>query len=374
FAFLILLNSSSSSSETVCELLVKKQGYTCEEHEAVTEDGYILSLSRIPTGRGGAGGAKPPVLLQHGLMADASTWLLNSPVESLGFILADNGFDVWMSNVRGTNFSKGHVSLKPDDQDYWNWSWDELVAYDLPAFFSYIHRETGQKLHYVGHSLGTLMALGAFSKGEVLSMVRSAVLLCPVAYLGSMPSPIARVASDIFMGEGLYWLGMKEFSPVGGLLNHLVNDICNVVNCDNIESSFTGSTNCCLNTSKPPITLLQSTATKNMVHLAQMIHNGEFAMFDYENIVDNVIHYGQPFPPRYEVSNIPEDLPILISYGGEDLLADVRDVQTLIGSLPNRKNKLALQYIPNYAHLDFVFAVNANVLVYKTVMDFFRKN
>lgn len=38
-------------------------------------------------------------------------------------------------------------------QVFWNWSWDELVAYDLPATFQYVHDQTGQKLHYVGHSL-----------------------------------------------------------------------------------------------------------------------------------------------------------------------------------------------------------------------------
>jgi hypothetical protein len=41
------------------------------------------------------------------------TWLLNSPEESLAFILADSGFDVWISNTRGTRFSRGHVSLNP---------------------------------------------------------------------------------------------------------------------------------------------------------------------------------------------------------------------------------------------------------------------
>ena len=38
-------------------------------------------------------------------------------------------------------------------QAYWDWSWDELVAYDLPATFQYVHDQAGQKLHYVGHSL-----------------------------------------------------------------------------------------------------------------------------------------------------------------------------------------------------------------------------
>lgn len=36
-----------------------------------TEDGYILSMQRIPEGRegdGGSGQGRPPVLLQHGVL------------------------------------------------------------------------------------------------------------------------------------------------------------------------------------------------------------------------------------------------------------------------------------------------------------------
>jgi lysosomal acid lipase/cholesteryl ester hydrolase len=41
------------------------------------------------------------------------TWLLGSPEESLPYILADQGFDVWIANNRGTRWSSRHVSLDP---------------------------------------------------------------------------------------------------------------------------------------------------------------------------------------------------------------------------------------------------------------------
>ncbi|KAK6134975.1 hypothetical protein DH2020_031259 [Rehmannia glutinosa] len=367
---------ASDYADGICKLMVETQGYSCEEHKVTTKDGYILSIQRIPTGRSGGKtkGAKPPVLLQHGLMSNAITWLSNSPDESLGFILADNGFDVWLANVRGTNYSSGHTSLSPDDPEYWNWSWDERVAYDLPALFQYVYDQTGEKLHYVGHSLGTLMAFGAFSRKEVLNMVRSAALLSPIAYMGQMPSPLARAAADAFIAEDLYWLGLKEFAPGGGAASKLVDEVCSKIDCTNLESVITGP-NCCMNSSKANLDHQQPTATKNMIHLAQMIRQGTIAMFDYGNEDDNNKHYGQPNPPEYNMTSIPNDLPLFLSYGGKDLLSDVKDVQTLIDTLSDHDpDKLVLLYRDDYAHLDFVYGVNAKQVVYNPLMAFFHLN
>lgn len=35
--------------------------------------------------------------------------------KALAFLLADDGFDVWVANTRGTESSSLHSSLSPDD-------------------------------------------------------------------------------------------------------------------------------------------------------------------------------------------------------------------------------------------------------------------
>ncbi|KAK4437394.1 Triacylglycerol lipase 2 [Sesamum alatum] len=187
----------------VCSAVVGVQNYPCNEHNVTSGDGYILSLQNIPFGQSGnAGkGQRPPVLLHHGVLTDAVTWLLSPPEQSLALLLADNGFDVWLVNARGTKYSLGHTSLSSNDPAFWDWTWDELVTYDLPATFQYIYDQTGQKLHYVGHSMGTLIAFAAFPKGQLVDMLRSASMLCPIAYIGHMTSPLARTGAEKLLAE-----------------------------------------------------------------------------------------------------------------------------------------------------------------------------
>lgn len=46
-----------------------------------------------------------------------------------------------------------------------------------------------------------MTALSAFSEGKLLNMLRSAALLSPVAYLGQMPSILARTIAQTFSIE-----------------------------------------------------------------------------------------------------------------------------------------------------------------------------
>ncbi|KAF7815072.1 triacylglycerol lipase 2-like [Senna tora] len=371
--------SAIASDDGICKSMVETQGYTCEEHKVTTEDGYILSLQRMPMGRSGKTADKGSVLLQHGLFMDAITWLFNSPDESLAFILADNGFDVWLANTRGTRYSSGHTSLTPNDKAYWEWSWDELISYDLQASVQYVYNHTGQKLHYAGHSLGTLIALGAFSQDdEVLNMIRSAALLSPIAHLNQIPSPLTKFASNIFLANDLYWLGLREFIPKGQDAAKLLEEICHLpgINCSaNLMTLFTGP-NCCINSSRIYVFLEhepQPTATKNLIHLSQMIRTGKIAKYDYGNEGQNMQHYGRPNPPLYDMTSIPNDLPLFLSYGGNDMLSDVKDVQVLLDNLKDHeKDKLDVVFVQDYAHADFVMGVNANQVVYEPMMAFFK--
>ncbi|XP_021735262.1 triacylglycerol lipase 2-like [Chenopodium quinoa] len=177
----------------------------------------------------------------------------------------------------------------------------------------------------------------------------------------------------------MYWSGLHEFVPRGQAVKKLLTDIYRKqgIDCTDFLTSFTG-VNCCLSTATVSTFLQhepQPTATKNMIHFSQMARDGTIARYDYLDPDKNLERYGQTKPPEYDLTNIPNNLPMFIAHGGRDELADVDDVKFLLDKLKNHdKDKLFLQFVEDYAHADYVLAMNAKEIVYDLLIDFFNKH
>ena len=111
----------------------------------------------------------------------------------VAFRLAEQGYDVWLGNYRGNSYSRGHISLNADtDNEYWQFTWDEMAKYDLPAELNYVLGKTGkEKIYYIGHSMGTTtyMVMNSLDQSWA-DKVELAVLLAPIAYVEHMASPL----------------------------------------------------------------------------------------------------------------------------------------------------------------------------------------
>lgn len=126
-----------------------RHGYPAEAHTIKTDDGYLLTMHRIPCGRAGCEiqggrGRGQPVFLQHGLLSSSADWLLSGPEKALAFILADAGYDVWLGNARGNTYSRKHVQLRNDEPAFWDFSWHEMAEYDVPAEIDFVYELRGQ--------------------------------------------------------------------------------------------------------------------------------------------------------------------------------------------------------------------------------------
>jgi len=95
--------------------------------------------------------------MQHGLIDMAGTFFFNEPELSPAYTLAQEGYDLWFGNSRGTINSLNHTSLSYNDPKYWNFTFEEMGKYDVPANLDYILDHTGvDKVFYIGHSQGTM--------------------------------------------------------------------------------------------------------------------------------------------------------------------------------------------------------------------------
>lgn len=106
--------------------MIRMRGYQSESHFVTTDDCYVLHLFRIvvppSAGRFHSASKYRPVIIQHGLLGSSVDFVLNTVGGSLSdqdnhnlaFVLARNGFDVWLSNVRGNRYSRNHTKYNPD--------------------------------------------------------------------------------------------------------------------------------------------------------------------------------------------------------------------------------------------------------------------
>ncbi|KAG0484177.1 hypothetical protein HPP92_008088 [Vanilla planifolia] len=280
-------------------------------------------------------------------MARRDAWFLNSVEESLGFLLADNDFDVWIGSVRGSRLEPGLS---------WHWR--------------------------------------PFTMPDIVKLVDAAALLCPISYLNHISSSFVLRAVGLHLDQMLLSLGIHELNfqkvchffkspfsyeyillvvPTLNLCSNLGVEILNALcdghlDCGSLLSAITGN-NCCFNASRVEYYLQyepHASSTKNLHHLFQMIRKGTFSKYDY-GLLGNLKYYRRLNPPLFSLGDIPESLPLWIGYGGNDALADLTDLRRTMKELRSKPEAL---YIDYYGHIDFILGVNAKNDVYGDLIRF----
>ncbi|XP_075231284.1 lipase member J-like isoform X2 [Lycorma delicatula] len=283
--------------------IISKYGYNVETHQVVTEDGYLLTIFRIPgssrsnkntntNGMKKSNVTEPVkkrrvIFLQHCILCSSSVFVLMGPNKSLAFLLADQGYDVWIGNSRGTSYSKNHVNMSTRSKDFWKFSWHEMGVYDLPAAIDYVLNKTQQeKIYYVGHSMGTTMMYALLSvRPQYNNKLNLVVNLSPVAFMSNIKSPVFRMLYGP-ISNMMNTAGMHEFIPadMGSLVTALGRQLCKEqavtsLICSNVLFLIAGYDSDQLNRTMLPVIfghLPAGTSTNSLMHYGQSIQTGYF--------------------------------------------------------------------------------------------------
>ncbi|XP_034341737.1 tear acid lipase-like protein [Arvicanthis niloticus] len=373
---LLELNKNPEAHMNVSEI-IEHWGYPSEEYKVVTDDGYILPINHIPHGKNNADSSAPKMVVfcLHGLFSTAGVWVSNPPDNSLAFILADAGYDVWLGNSRGSTWAKKHVTLNPDSEEFWDFSYDQMIKYDLPATINFILEKTGQEqIYYIGHSQGTLIALGAFSTNQELAeKIKLSILIAPVETVkyvqgsGRFPGYFDRTT---FQGG----FGKKEFLPTVAF-SELSSYVCNInlldSGCAAVLASLTGYSEGQLNKSRVDVYITHSlagTSVQILIHYGQAIRSGVFQAYDWGSPSLNMQHYNQITPPVYNVEDMK--VPTAMFTGLKDFLSNPKDVANLV---PKISNLTYHKTISDFSHLDFIVGLNAREEVSEEILTLLRE-
>ncbi|XP_063549205.1 lipase 3-like [Cydia strobilella] len=354
---------------------IKSQGYPAELHQVTTIDGYVLSLHRIPYGRGGSPGPRPVVFVMHGLLSASSHFLHMGPEYAIAYNLADAGYDVWMGNQRGNRYSREHVSLNPNDAkeklEFFDFSWEDVGTIDLPAMIDYALAFTGQeKLHYIGHSQGgtVFLVLASMNPEYSNKKIASAHLLAGVGFMENFPfAPLRRLSdfANIIYTLGTR-LGIVEISfdalrrsarqtiEQNGVVDYCAGDDEYKAFCETTGVPYLMGNRLTL----PVIPDMGGSSLKQIVHFGQNIKDGRFRRWDYGPLT-NLRVYRTLTPPSFDLSKITVD--VTMHYSLSDIVLHEIDVLAMAAVMPNTKARKIERN--TFRHEDYIFSKDSKELV-----------
>ncbi|XP_054158292.1 gastric triacylglycerol lipase-like [Oppia nitens] len=328
--------------------LIKLRGFNNTNHTVITGDGYILTVFRLikpqlttTTTTTGADDSivqpppsRGPVLLWHGLAVSSDIYLVGNRgqlststgqyserngtlvndcqltlTSNLAFTLSACGYDVWLGNTRGNQYSDKHLNQST--------------------------------VGYVGHSMGsTIMLILLSIDPDYHQYLKPVILMAPVAYMSHTNAilrtliPLVSILSKLIAPLGLPVVIM-QFIATYLCANSDLKFLCQL-----IFTTIVGYNPYINQPDTIPVFIskaFQFMSTKLYLQYGQFMRSGRFGQFDYD--LDNILAYGQLRAPDYPVKHIRS--PYMAIYRGwTDLLADGSDIDKLVGQL----NDIAITY------------------------------
>ncbi|VDM40400.1 unnamed protein product [Toxocara canis] len=308
---------------------------------------------------------------------------MNIPHQSAAFIFADLGFDVWMGNNRGNSYSRWHTKYDTSFSEYWRFTWTEMAEYDMPAMIDGVLNVTKRhSLYYVAHSQGALTMFTTLSENPAFNRkIKKFFAIAPVATMAYAKGLFGMLGGNMYSQFQLFYMlfADMEFLPNNFITRLITEFICGIASkdplCENFIFLVSGPDSHQLNKTRIGVYLAHNpagTSTKNMMHFAQMVHNGRHSPFDYGLAYVNKKYYGMAYPPLYNVTRIMT--PMYLYYSDADWVATGRDIRQYLLALLPRKYLRSVTKLEDFNHNDFLWGLRAAKEVFLPISEIIRKD
>ncbi|SMN18838.1 similar to Saccharomyces cerevisiae YKL140W TGL1 Steryl ester hydrolase [Maudiozyma saulgeensis] len=338
-----------------------------EDHLVRTEDNYILTIHRIKPIPGTENGKV--VYLHHGLLMCSDVWCCQTDRnKNLPFVLHDLGYEVWMGNNRGNKYSTAHLYHAPKSKKFWDFSIDEFAFFDIPNSIEFILDFCKvEKLICIGFSQGSAQMFASFSLNEKLnSKVSHFIAIAPAMTPKRLHNRIADTFAKssptlmyLFFGRNIILPSATTWQRTihPKIFNKLI-DIGNRILFNWKSSNITKEQKIACYAK-----LYSTTSVKSIVHWFQILRSQKFSMFEESDDMFNSLtrpYLVPTFPTRTNIK-----IPILLIYGGNDLLVDIKVMKRNLPATSVFDVK-----VDNHEHLDLIWGQYTDVLVISKVLKF----
>ncbi|XP_052175564.1 uncharacterized protein LOC127790253 isoform X2 [Diospyros lotus] len=374
-----------------CQDVITQFGYPYEAIRVVTADGYVLLLERIPRRD-----SRKVVYLQHGILDSSMGWVSNGVVGSPAFAAFDQGYDVFLGNLRGL-VSREHIDKSISSRQYWHYSINEHGTEDIPAMIEKIHEvkmnelKSGQpvleeettgdqpyKLCAICHSLGgaaILMYVVTRRIEEKAHRLSRLILLSPAGFHDDstfvftlMENLFLLMAPILATFVPAFYIPTRFFRM---LLNKLARDFHNYPAVGGLVQTLMSyvvggdSSNWVGVLGLPHYNMNDMPGVSFLVahHLAQMKRAGKFVMFDYGSAASNMEAYGSPEPLDLGEYYGFIDIPVDLVAGRKDKVIRPSMVRKHYKLMKESGVEVSYNEF-EYAHLDFTFSHREELLAY----------
>ncbi len=357
---------------------ISKLNLNLEEITVVTEDRYVISMweltSKDENNRNGKS-----IVLQHGLLDGSFTWLVLEE-KSLAKLLCDEGYKVYLPNIRGSKFGKSHLDYKINlISKFWDFSFDQMAQYDLPAILNLIKkRDNVEKVDYIGHSQGTLMFyLNYMSNPDFLeSSINKFIGIANVPNLNNASHFLLKVAEITKIAE---LIPIKNFLSFPIEMGEVLVPFCQgkaKILCQSIlKLCFGGLTD----TGRVDYDRLGKniflyepggTSLQNMKHWLQIFSDKKLLKFDYGSKSKNKEHYGTEKPPEYDLTKMKNySIKSMVTTSDADPYCNPEDTLDFLKKIEDQSVVEVLS-LTNYDHIDYLWSDSAYEEIYPKILDF----